>query len=117
MDVTFLEENRRKKFAVLPYAEYLRLMELAADERDYRRALKVLRNRRDKVVDYDLEKVLENPIALKRKSLGISQKELAKKMRVDPSYISRLEKPGANPSKTTLLRVAQALDCSVEDLI
>ena len=117
MNVHFLEENHRKKFAILPYQDFLHLVSLAADEKDYQRAVKVLHNKLDKIVDYQSEDVLKNPILSKRQDLGISQRELAKRMKVDPSFISRLEKSEANPSKSTLLKVAQALGCPVEELL
>ena len=117
MEVQFLEENHRKKFAILPYREYLKLIELAADEKDYKKALEVLQNSKDEIVDYDSLLVLENPIASQRKKKGLSQGELARKLKVDPSYISRLESSASNPSKSTLIKVAQALDCSMQDLL
>lgn len=117
MEVHFLEENHRKKFAVLSYRDFVKLVELAADEKDYLKALKVLQNKKDRILDYKSADVLGNPIALKRKEMGISQQALAKKMKVDPSFLSRLEKSGSNPSKSTLIKVAAALGCSVEELL
>ncbi len=117
MEVQFLEENHLKKFVVLPYRDFVKLVEWAADEKDYQKALKVLQNKKDKIVDYDSAELLESPIALKRKEMGISQRELAKQMKVDPSFVSRLEKSSSNPSKSTLLKVAKTLGCSMEELL
>ncbi len=117
MEVQFLEENHRKKFAIIPYREYLRLVELVTEESDYRKALKILKNDKDKIVDYESEQILTNPITAKREEFGLSQRDLARRMRVNPSYISRLEKKGANPSKKTLEKVARALGCLTSDLV
>ncbi|QQR79969.1 MAG: helix-turn-helix transcriptional regulator [Deltaproteobacteria bacterium] len=117
METIFLEENHHKKFAVIPYKEYLYLKELAEEDAAYQKALLVLKNKKDRILDYSQEEVLENPIAKKRQELGLSQSELAKKLKVDPSYISRLEGRDANPSKKSLQKMAAALDCDIEELL
>ena len=45
MNVQFLIENNRKRFAILPYADFARLVEMATDEADTKRALKILKNK------------------------------------------------------------------------
>lgn len=52
-----------------------------------------------------------------RASRGISQGELARKAGVKSSTISRLERGLAQPYRTTLLRIAKALDVDVEALL
>lgn len=117
MNVQFLEENRRKKFVILSYRDYQTLVDLAGEATEYRKAIHVLRDTKDKILEYDSEAVTENPILQVRQARGISQRELANRLHVDPSYVSRLEKRGANPSKKTLQRIAKALDCEVDELI
>ena len=116
-NVQYLEENKKKKFAIIPYESFLELMELASDETDYEKALKVLRDKDDEIVRYDSSKILTSPITKMREQKQLSQAGLAKKLKVNPSYVSRLEKTGANPSLKTLKKVAKALDCSVEELL
>lgn len=43
-----------------------------------------------------------------RTKAGLTQEEIAKKMHTQKSNISRLEKGGANPNWSTLLKYAQA---------
>jgi DNA-binding XRE family transcriptional regulator len=117
MNVQFIEEKDRKKFAILPYKEFVQLVELAADQSDYEEALKVLNDKEDEIVDYDPSLILKNPIKLKREKMGISQAQLAKTLKVTQSYVSKLEREGANPSKLTLVKVARALKCPVEELL
>lgn len=116
MNVQFLEENHKRKFAILPYNDFLRFMELVSDEEDYIEGLKVLKNKWDKVLDYNSDLVLENPIEKERKKRGLTQAELAKHLGVDPSYISKIEKPGFIPSEKVLANIARALGCRVEIL-
>ena len=39
--------------------------------------------------------------------MGISQAQLAKSLQVTQSYVSKIERDGANPSKLTLVKVAR----------
>lgn len=47
----------------------------------------------------------------------ISQGKLAKKLGVDPSYISQIERGIGNPSLRVVERIAKALDISIKDLL
>jgi transcriptional regulator with XRE-family HTH domain len=49
-------------------------------------------------------------IRLVRSTRGLSQKALAKKLDVDPSLISHLEKNARQPSAETLQQLSQAFD-------
>lgn len=45
-----------------------------------------------------------------RKRLGVSQRELAKRIGISPPTMNRIEKGGGNIEAKTLLRIAEALD-------
>jgi len=49
-----------------------------------------------------------------RESHGLSQRELAERMRTTQSVIARLEAGGSKPSMSTLERIAAAFDTSVD---
>ncbi len=54
----------------------------------------------------------------KRRSAGISQRQLADRVGVDFSYISKLENGRLPPPAAgTIVRLAQAIGCAVEDLL
>ena len=54
----------------------------------------------------------------KRRAAGISQRQLADRVGVDFSYISKLENGRLPaPAAHTVLRLAQAIECPVEDLL
>ena len=56
-------------------------------------------------------------IHAKRKDLGITQEELAKKIEISRNHISRIEK-GLHPVNIiTLRRIANELNCTVAELI
>ena len=53
-------------------------------------------------------------VAVRRRGLGLSQKELAGLTGTTQSAIARLESGGRPPRIDTLLRIAGALDCELE---
>jgi transcriptional regulator with XRE-family HTH domain len=52
-----------------------------------------------------------------RRAKGLSQERLAVVSRLDRTFISLLERGQRQPSLSTLLRVAKALDVSAADLV
>ena len=69
------------------------------------------------VVRSELGLALGRAIAVKRKSMGLSQKELAVLVDVDGESISRFERGTVVPSLHRLERVAKALGMGVGDLL
>lgn len=60
---------------------------------------------------------LAHAITTRRKALGISQEKLALEADVDRTYVSQLEREIANPSLSTLCRIANVLQCEVTELL
>lgn len=52
-----------------------------------------------------------------RQQLGISQEELAHRADVDRTFVSRLERGVRQPTITTLIQIAKALDMSAAELV
>lgn len=64
------------------------------------------------------ESALGERIKRARKTLGLSQAELARKAGVSPAYLSELEAGHARrPSGDVLLRIASALDMTIAELL
>lgn len=57
---------------------------------------------------------LAEQVATRRKSLGLSQHELAELTGTTQSAVARLEAGARPPKIDTLLRIAHALDCELE---
>ena len=53
----------------------------------------------------------------RREECGFTQVELAKKMQTTQPYISRLERGEFNPSKKMIIKMATALDISIDYLL
>ena len=56
-------------------------------------------------------------IRQRRKQLGLTAAQLAKKALCSKSYISKLERDQRRPSVTMLLRLCQALACATIDIL
>ena len=53
----------------------------------------------------------------RRKQLGETQEHIANMLEVNPSHVSNIECGRANPSLTALVKIANALMCSVDYFI
>lgn len=60
---------------------------------------------------------VESPIARARKAAGLTQTELADRLGVIQQQVAKWEAAGANPQTKTLKRIAEALRCSIDELI
>jgi len=58
-----------------------------------------------------------NSIKSVRKAKGTTQIELAERLGCRQSYISKLENPDYRPRPSTIVKVAEALECDPESLI
>lgn len=56
-------------------------------------------------------------IRQRRKQIGLTAAQLAKKVMCSKSYISKIESGQRKPSLTTLLRLCSALACSTIDIL
>lgn len=64
--------------------------------------------------------MLGKAVRARRIALGLTQAELATRAQIDAHYIARIESSHAaasNPTLATLLRLAGALECEVQDLL
>ena len=66
---------------------------------------------------YEPQRALGAAIRTLRHERGLTQRQLAAKADVEPTWISRLENGSANPSIATLRRLAKALKLPLHELI
>jgi putative transcriptional regulator len=110
-----LKLGRNRRYVILPENEYEELL----DALDNFLADKIEADPNDPVLKWEdvRRKLIENRIAEARKKRKLTQRELARRLKVKPSTVSRLEKKSTRPRLDTLKKVAKALRCSVHDLI
>ena len=114
LDVQFVNVNGQE-LVIMDGEEYDRLIDIV----DAAHVQRVLNDPDDYEIPWEeVKKELLRPrIAEARKERGVTQKELAKRLKVKQSTVSRMEKPDANLTLATLGRVAKALKCPVHELL
>jgi transcriptional regulator with XRE-family HTH domain len=65
----------------------------------------------------DIGSLFGEVLSRHRANAGISQEELALRADVDRTFVSRLERGIRQPTITTLIALAQALDVNAADLV
>ena len=108
-----------KPMVVIPLEVWESIIEEIEDMKGYLRAKAILDDPKSVFIPLEeAEKTwFDNNIKKVRKKKRVTQKELAKRLRVSQSRISQIEDPDHRPTSRVYERVAKALGCGVEDLI
>ncbi len=104
-----ITQNNKPAFAVIPWDEYESLMnkQIEPDESDIWFPNDVVKaNVRGDCL-----------IKAWREHFGLTQDELAVKASLKQPALARLEKSDANPRKSTLKKIAEAMEITIEQLI
>jgi DNA-binding XRE family transcriptional regulator len=59
---------------------------------------------------------MNNRMKERREEIGMTQDQLSRKLRMSISWISRVENGKVKPSISLMIRIARALQCSVNDI-
>lgn len=115
MNPQFIEVEKNRRLVVLTEEEYDKLLDVI----DNIVAQRIEADESDPVLSWEefSRKIVKNRIAEARKARGISQEELAKKLRINLQELKTLEKKDNRPELQTIKKVAKALNCQVENLI
>lgn len=122
MSVQVIEKNGQIEWAVVPYAEYQKMvdaMEMLADICAYDEA----KARQESDAELLPSRVVyalldgDNPIRVWREYRGFTQQQLADKAVISKPYLSQLESGKRNGTTEVLQAIAQALNVSLEDVV
>jgi DNA-binding XRE family transcriptional regulator len=101
-----IKSNGKPLFAVVPYDTFVKLATQASDESDVTIPHAVVKaNVRG-----------DTMVKAWREYLGMTQEELALKAGISQPAVAKLEKPGSNPRRATLKKLADAMGLEVEQL-
>lgn len=116
MNVQIIKKDGQPEWAVIPYADYQRLLEAAEDQEDIRAIEQ--HNPDEEGVPHEVVKRLfnENPVRVWREYRGLSLAELAQFCNVSAPAISQIENGHRRPSVRLLQALAAALDVDMDDL-
>lgn len=105
------------EYAVLTYAEFVRLSRRAEDVGDRQLAKDALA---EEAFPWSMAKRLlrgESPIKVWRQHRGLSQRQLAELVGVRATYVSQLETGRKRPSLDLAITLARALSVTLDDLV
>jgi len=107
-------------FAVLPHAEYERLMRLAEDAEDLRAARAALEEdfRADLIPATIVHRIAagENPVRVWREDRGLKAVALARSAGISPAYLSEIETGKKDGTFRTMTAIAACLGVPLDDL-
>ncbi len=112
-----------QKLAVLPIADYERLVELAEDREDILAADEIQRRLDCGDEEYIPAKIVdrlivgESPLKVWRQYREMSGSQLAKEVGTTHASISRIENGSQNPTAAMWRKLANALKVDVDDII
>ena len=122
MSVQILEANGKPAFAVLSYAEYKALRELADDADDaaalLRFAKRYSKGDVETVPIAVVDRLLagENPLRVWREYRGLTAAKIAAAVGITPAHVSKLESGKGEPSVSLLRKLAKVLAVQLEEL-
>ncbi len=123
MNVQVIERNGQPEWAVLPYADYERLLALLEDRQDAEDAthiMEALARGEEESVPHDVARRLMNgeaPLRVWREYRGLSQAALAEAAGVTQSMVTMMETGRRTGKAKTLKRLAEALGVAVDELL
>jgi len=119
MNVQIIQKDGKPEWAVLPYENYLRLMEhteMLQDIRDYDAAKQALKYGEELIpseITYDILDG-ENPIKVWREHRGLSQQQLADAAGLGNEYLAEIEANRREATRNESAALAQALGLAVD---
>jgi len=122
MKAQIIEKNGKPEYAVIPYADYLRLLEASEDKADATAVAEfheAYRAGREFLVPVEIlrrELAGESPIKLWRDHRGLTQQELASQAGISKSYLSQIESGKRQGTVETLTAIARALNVPLDVL-
>lgn len=93
-------DHGKPAFAVIPYAEYVALTV---------NQLKQPKTKDDEYVPFVLSDYIKNSIRVARIEAGLTQAELAQRLKVTQGYVSKIESENFRVTPTLLERVTKAI--------
>lgn len=124
MSTQIIERGGKPEYAVLPYDEYLALLELAEDVRDTedaREAMRELASGEDETIPAEIADRLisrdEHPLKVWREYRELTQEALGSVAGVGKSYISQIEAGSKSGSAKVLKALAEVLCVDMADLL
>lgn len=122
-NIQLIERGGKPEWAVLPYEEYLQLLdqaEMLEDIRDYDAAKAELEKGKDELIPSEVVYAIldgGNPIKVWREYRGLTQQQLADQAEISKPYLSQIETGKRKGTTEILTTIAKALDISLDEVV
>ncbi len=122
-NIQIIERDGKPEWAILPYEDYLKLLEEAEmleDIRDYDAAKAELEKGGDELIPSEVVFAIldgENRIKVWREYRGLTQQQLVDKVKISKPYLSQIETGKRTGTTDILSAIAKALDVSLDEII
>ena len=119
-EVQIIERNGKPEWAVLPYEEYLKLIEqaeLLEDIRDFDEIIAAIERGEEELIPAEVVNAIldgKNPIKAWREYRRLTQQQLADIIGISKPYLSQIETGKRAGTTDVLALIAKALDVSLE---
>jgi DNA-binding XRE family transcriptional regulator len=121
-EIQIIERDGKPEWAVLPYEEYLKLVEqaeLLEDIRDFDEIRAAIERGEEELIPAEVVNAIldgKNPIKVWREFRHLTQQQLADRVGISKPYLSQLETGKRTGTTEVLASIAEALDVSLEQL-
>jgi len=121
--IQLIERDGKPEWAVLPYEEYLHLIEQAEmldDIRDYDAAKAAIERGEEELIPSEIVFAIldgKNPIKVWREFRQLTQQQLAKAAGISKPYLSQIETGKRRGTTEVITTIAKVLDISIDELI
>jgi DNA-binding XRE family transcriptional regulator len=118
--IQIIERNGKPEWAILPYEEYLKLIEqaeLLEDIHDLDRINAAMKRGKEESIPAEVVNAIldgKNPIKVWREYRSLTQQQLADMVRISKPYLSQLETGKRTGTTDVLASIAKALNVSLE---
>lgn len=123
MSVQVISQNGKPEYAVLPYSDYLVLVEQAEmleDIHSYDEAKNSIASGNEELIPASIVNALadgDNPIKVWREYRGLTQQKVAEEIGISIPYVSQLETNKRKASIDVMKKMALLLNVDIDDLV
>ncbi len=121
-EIQIIERDGKPEWAILPYEEYLKLIEqaeLLEDIHDFDQISAAIERGEEELIPAEVVNAIidgKNPIKVWREYRSLTQQELADIVGISKPYLSQLETGKRTGTTEVLSAIAKALDVSMEQV-
>jgi len=120
--IQIIERDGKPEWAILPYEDYLQLIEqaeLLEDIRDFDATSAAIERGDEELIPAEVVNAIldgKNPVKVWREYRGLTQQQLADAVKISKPYLSQIETGKRTGTTDVLSAIAKALDISLEQI-